>query len=193
MFIKKKYFLEVGMYDENLISMEDDEFSIRFQAFGYESLFNPMLQVDHHKKYTFFSLTKNDFTRSKQLVKILKDGFQDVKSNNKKNKINNYLTWFALYFRGLINCFVVIFNVFLLTNLIFNFIPSILGLNNLQMLALINFIYFLNNLDAFIFNLKIYGFTFSVLTIFFQMFTFFTIIAGILSEIITGFIVPNKK
>ena len=193
MFIKKKYFLEVGKYDENLISMEDDEFSIRFQAFGYEILFNPMLQVDHHKKYTFFSLTKNDFNRSKQLVKILKDGIQDVNSNNKKNKINNYFIWFALYFRGLINCLAVIFNVFLLINLIFNFIPSILGLNNLQLLALINFIYFLNNLDVFIFNLKIYGFTFSILTIFFQIFTFLTIIAGILSGIITEFIVPNKN
>ena len=193
MFIKKKYFFEVGMYDENIITMEDDEFSIRFQTYGYESIFNPELQVDHHKQYTFFSLTRNDFARSKQLVRIFKDGILNLHSKKKKNKIKNYFSWFTLYLRTLINCLAVILNVFLLMNLFFNFIPLIFGLNNFKILAIINFIYFLNNLDIFLFNLRTYGFIFSLLTFFFQIFTLLTIIAGILSGVIVEFIIKSKK
>ena len=42
------------MFKENLISMEDDEFLIRFQAAGYKIIFNPKFEVDHYKKYSFF-------------------------------------------------------------------------------------------------------------------------------------------
>jgi len=193
MFIKKKYFFEVGMYDENTITMEDDEFSIRFQAYGYETIFNSKLQVDHHKKYTFFSLTKNDFVRSKQLVRIFIDAFFDTHNKKKKNEVKNYFSWFTLYFRTLINCLIVLLNVFLLMNLFFNFIPLIFGLNNLKILIIINSIYFLNNLDIFLFNLKTYGFIFSLLTIFFQIFTFLTIIAGILYGVIVNLLQKAKK
>ena len=193
MFIKKKYFIEVGMYNEDLISMEDDEFSIRFQAYGYESLFNSELQVDHYKKYNFFSLTKNDFTRSKQLVRILKDGMLNIYDRGKKNKAKDYFIWFLLYFRTLINCFVTSLNVFLLINIIFNIFSPIYGMNNLIILIIINLIYLLNNIDIFLFNLKLYGFKFSLLTIFFQIFTHLTIITGIISGVIDQFIAQCKK
>jgi len=193
MFIKKKNFIEVGMYNEDLISMEDDEFSIRFQAYGYETLFNSELQVDHYKKYDFFSLTKNDFTRSKQLVRILKNGIFDIHDGGKKNKTKNYFIWFLLYFRGLVNCLTLILNIILLINLIFDFYPLIFGLSNLKLLVINNFIYLLNNTDIILFNLRIYGFIFSLLTFFFQSFTQLTIISGVMTGILIEFIVCGKR
>ena len=193
MFIKKKYFLEVGMFNESIATMEDDEFSIRFQANGYKSTLNTELQVDHHKEFNFISLTKNDFSRSKQLVKILKNGLLDVHSKNKKNETKNYFSWFGLYLRGIINCLVIVLNIVLLANLIFDFVPSFLGVGSKKMLVVINFIYFLNNIDVFLFNLRTYGFIFSLLTIFFQIFTFLTIVAGVLTGVLVEFIERGKK
>ena len=178
MFIKKKYFFKVEMFDENLKSMEDDDFSIRFQNKGYSIIYNNNLEVDHYKEFNFMSLTKNDFFRTKQLVKIF---FNNITNN----QVKNYKSWLGLYFRGIINCLVVALNIIFLCNYIFfdyNFM--ILEINNLMILAIINFIYLFNNLDVFLFNLRNYGFIFSLLTLFFQFFTFFIIFIALTSRFV---------
>ena len=174
MFIKKKYFLEVGMYDENIITMEDDEFSIRFQAKGYTTVFNPNLEVDHYKKYDFVSLTKNDFSRAKQLVTILN-------INLRNNHVKECSNWIGLYLRGLINCLLIMLNIIVLSNIIFNYVPSFGGHSNFEFFILINLIYLLNNIDIFWFNLRTYGLIFSLMSLFFQIFTFLTIILALFS------------
>lgn len=192
MFIKKKYFFEVGMFKENLISMEDDEFLIRFQAAGYKIIFNPKFEVDHYKKYSFFSLTKNDYERSKQLVTIAKEGMKSFKVKSKV-KTSHYKAWINSYFKPLVNCIIMFILLLSLINFFYEFIPFFESLNNLKFILLVCAIYFLNNLDILIFNMKKYNIVFSFLAFFFQIFTLLTIIAGVSVGILSLFFLPKKK
>ncbi len=167
MFIKKKYFFEVGMFDENLKLLEDDDFSIRFKNKGYSILYNKNLEVHHYKEFNLISLMKNDFLKTKQLVEIFLN-------NVKNNKIKNYKSWLQLYFRGMINCLAISLNLIFFSNYLF--FPEI---NNLKVLALINSLYLFNNLDIFLFNLRNRGFIFSLLTFFFHFFTFFIVFIAV--------------
>ena len=172
MFIKKKHFVKVGMFNENLKSMEDDDFSIRFQNSGYFIYFNKNLEVHHYKKYNFYSLTKNDFLRSKQLVSLLFD-------NLKNKKIKRYNNWFKLYLKTLLNCFALLFNLlFIFFYLKYSSLQSIYFFN-FKFIFLVNFLYLIINYDHLIFNLKVYNLFFSLRFILFQFFTYLTILSGL--------------
>jgi len=170
-----------------MTSMEDDEFSIKFQKNGYEIIFNKNLEVDHYKKYNFFSLTKNDFLRSKVLAELL--------INNIKNrKIKNYNSWFRTYIKYLLNCIILLLNIMLIseyfiTDLFLNIEKSKI----LMFFLFCNLIYLVNNIDVIKFNYKNYNLKFSIYTVFFQFFTYLTIIAGLIAGILEIFFNFIKK
>lgn len=172
MFIKKKHFVQVGMFNEDLKSMEDDDFSIRFQNNGYFIYFNKNLEVHHYKKYNFYSLTKNDFLRSKQLVSLLFD-------NLKNKKIKKYDNWFKLYLKTLVNCFVLLFNLlYIFFSLNYSSFQSVYFFN-LKFIFLLNFLYLIINYNHFIFNFKVYNLFFSLRYLLFQFFSYLTILSGL--------------
>ncbi len=70
--IKKSVFLELGGFDLNYTvpNVEDNEVGIRLRDAGHNIILDKTLKVEHLKKYSFYSLLKTHYSRTKGLVKL---------------------------------------------------------------------------------------------------------------------------
>src|SRR3989344_5113115 len=77
--IRKDVFLSSGGFNQKIrnASIEDEEFGIQLTRKGHKILYDNDLQVRHMKKFTFYSLMKQDFIT----------GFDKIKSLLRKNNL----------------------------------------------------------------------------------------------------------
>jgi len=169
MVIKKEVFFELGCFNELLQHSEDDHFSLKFKQKDYKLNFDKNLSVDHLKKFTFFSLLKNDFVKSLQLTDI----FLNSLSKNMLSSIKG--NFFKLYFNYILNVILIIliFSLFIL-NFFFSF-------NNfLYLFFSLIIIYFLNNSKFFVFCRKLKGILFTFKSVLFHIINLFVVSLAVL-------------
>jgi len=157
--IKKDVFLASGGFDEKVrnASIEDEEFGIQLTRKGYKILYDNNLQVKHMKKFTFYSLIKQDFTT----------GFDRIKSMLRKKRLFD-----KRELKGSHSSFLLLISIPLSTLILLNFILLLFVHQSLLILMLIVLlgIFSLSNFDYFHFlkNTKnliflIYAFIFSLI------------------------------
>lgn len=92
--IKRDIFLKHGGFDVNYMSpnVEDNELGIRLRDAGYSIILDKDLQVEHLKKYTFLSLLKTHYSRTKGLIKLYhRKKLIGLSKKNPSSVPNNYL------------------------------------------------------------------------------------------------------
>jgi len=71
MVIPKVIFEKLNGFDEKMKAAEDNDFAVRLTKQGYSTYIDHQLKVLHLKNFSFLSLLKNDYSKSKALAYIM--------------------------------------------------------------------------------------------------------------------------
>lgn len=178
--IRKDVFLSNGGFDGQIknASIEDEEFGIQLTRNGHKIIYDKGLQVKHMKKFTLYSLMRQDF----------RTGFDKVKSLLRKRNVFNQKE-----LQGSHSSFSLLASIPLSALIVFNILMLFVTQSNAAILALIFLlgIFTLINHDYLSFLLKNQEFIPFIPAFIFSIFDYFSIQMGIVFGFI-HYLMGNK-
>jgi len=96
--INKNFFEEVGMFNENMRTYEDVDFSVRANLFHAQIEFLDSFKILHLKNYNIFSLVKDCFFKSYYGMSNILQNFSYFKNNGLNVQVVNYLIIVPYFF-----------------------------------------------------------------------------------------------
>lgn len=166
--VKKKYYSEIGGFDESFYALEDIEFGVRLANKGYKPLLDKTIQNTHDHPFGFKKFFYNDYNKTRGWVNIsMKKGMLKYEGyDNIKSK--------ALLFLA---------NLFLLSLVAAYFLMAFISPLFILLPLITLTIFILINFNLFRLANKYYGPAFMLISIPISIMSFFFIAVGILGGI----------